>query len=313
MLSAARQLRKRGVLGLNQRNADFIAKYNKRRFFPLVDDKLTSKALAEKAAIAVPKLYAVISSQHQVSEINSILSAFDDFVIKPAKGSGGEGILVVTGRGKDNYRKANGEIVDHEELKYYLSRVLSGVYSLGGNPDRAIVEYRVTFDPIFEKVSYLGVPDIRIIVFLGVPIMAMVRLPTRRSDGKANLHQGAIGVGIELKTGKTLSAVCGNKIVEEHPDTGASVVGIQIPNWNNLLEIASRTSELSGLGFQGVDLVLDKNLGPLLLELNARPGLQIQLANQAGLLNRLRVVESNRDRLETIHEKVAFAKENFGK
>ena len=70
--------------------------------------------------------------------------------------------------------------------------------------DYAIIEKRVVVDPVFEEVSYEGIPDIRIISLLGYPAMAMVRLPTRLSGGKANLHQGAIGVGVNLATGKTL-------------------------------------------------------------------------------------------------------------
>ena len=154
-----------------------------------------------------------------------------------------------------------------------------------------MIEYKVIFDPIFESVGYKGVPDIRIIVFLGVPIMSMVRLPTRRSNGKANLHQGAIGAGIDLGTGTTLSGVMDNDIVTEHPETLKSSVGLQIPYWNDLLQLASRCYNLTGLGYLGVDIVLDKVRGPLLLELNARPGLNIQIANMAGLLPRLNLVE----------------------
>jgi len=36
-----------------------------------------------------------------------------------------------------------------------------------------------------------GLPDIRIICFNMVPVIAMLRIPTELSDGKANLHSGA--------------------------------------------------------------------------------------------------------------------------
>ncbi|MFT5116703.1 MAG: alpha-L-glutamate ligase-like protein [Kiritimatiellia bacterium] len=107
---------------------------------------------------------------------------------------------------------------------------LSGVYSLAGQPDTAMIEYRVKFDPVFADISYQGVPDVRIIVFKGVPTMAMVRLPTRQSGGKANLHQNAIGAGIDIATGKTLSGVQGNCIVTAHPDTRSTIVGVQVPS-----------------------------------------------------------------------------------
>jgi alpha-L-glutamate ligase-like protein len=209
------------------------------------------------------------------------------------------------------YRKASGEAMTDEEMRYHVINILSGMYSLGGQPDKAMIEYRVKFDPVFEKIAYQGVPDVRIIVFMGVPVMAMVRLPTRMSDGKANLHQGAIGTGVDIATGKTLTAVWKNFIIDDHPDTGEPVVGIQIPGWDDLLRLASKSYELTGLGYQGIDVVLDKNLGPLILELNARPGLNIQIANNCGLENRILLAKKNLPNLKTVEEKIAFAKANF--
>jgi alpha-L-glutamate ligase-like protein len=155
-----------------------------------------------------------------------------------------------------------------------------------------MVEYRVRFDPIFNDVSYQGVPDLRIIVYRGFPLMCMVRLPTRQSDGKANLHQGAVGAGINIATGITLPAVgIGNIIVDEHPDTGATISGRTIPHWERILDMAARCYELTGLGYLGADIVLDAERGPLLLELNARPGLNVQIANQDGLRRRIRMLD----------------------
>jgi len=311
MFGVGSQLKRAGVLGLNGRNAEYILLHNPRRLYPLVDDKLLTKELAVNAGIAVPQLYGVVRIEHQIGELHDFLKPFRDFVVKPAAGSGGDGIVVITGRAKGLYRKANGILMGEAELDYHVSNVLSGMFSLGGHPDKALIEYRIRFDPVFEAISYQGVPDVRIIVFFGVPIMSMVRLPTRMSDGKANLHQGAIGAGIDINTGRTLTAVWHNDIIDEHPDTGNPVSGVQIPRWERLLELAARCYELTGLGYVGVDLVLDKELGPLILELNARPGLNIQIANRAGLLPRLRLVGAHRDQLTEIGDRIAFAREHF--
>ena len=311
MFGIAKKLAQAGVLGLNQRNAEYTLWHNPRHLFPLVDDKLTTKSLAQQAGMAVPPLYGVIEIQHQVRELAALLTPYQDFVIKPAQGSCGDGILVVTGRRNKRYRKVNGQLITQEDLDLHVSNTLSGLYSLGGHPDRVLIEYRVQFDPIFEAISFQGVPDIRIIVFLGVPVMAMVRLPTRMSDGKANLHQGAIGAGIDLHTGKTLTGVWQNEIVTEHPDTEHSITDVQVPEWDKLLDLAARSYALTGLGYQGVDLVLDKNKGPLILELNARPGLNIQVANRAGLLTRLQLVEQHASNLKTVEDRITFSKQHF--
>jgi alpha-L-glutamate ligase-like protein len=301
-----------GLLSINHRNADYTLKYNARRLYPLVDDKLRTKKIALNNGIAVPELYGVVETESQVRNLDAMVEPYVDFAIKPSRGSGGKGILVIAGRTKELFRKVDGMLMTKQELGYHLFNIISGMYSLGGQPDKALIESRVQFDPVFEAVSYQGVPDVRVIVFLGVPVMSMVRLPTRMSGGKANLHQGAIGAGIDMTSGTTLSAVWRNQIVTEHPDTGNPVTGVQIPNWDTLLKIAARCYELTELGYIGVDLVLDKDKGPLILELNARPGLNIQIANRAGLLPRLNRVEQNREKLSHIEDRINFSKQYFG-
>jgi hypothetical protein len=90
----------------------------------------------------------------------------------------------------------------------------------------------------------------------------------------------------------TLPAVgAGNTVVDEHPDTGAPIAGRTIPHWDVILEMASRCYEFTGLGYLGADIVLDAERGPLMLELNARPGLNVQIANQDGLRRRIAALE----------------------
>jgi alpha-L-glutamate ligase-like protein len=302
------RLRQLGIMGLNERNADFILPYNARHNYPLVDNKLLTKELADKAGIPVPKLYGVIEIIHQIEGLSVQLAPYDDFVVKPAHGSGGEGILIVTGRHDGRYRQANGASMNEDELGHHISNILGGMYSLGGLPDSALIEYRVKFDPIFSAISFQGVPDIRTLVFRGVPLLAMIRLPTRVSDGKANLHQGAIGVGIDLATGRTISGVWHERPVKQHPDTGGSLAGRVIPYWDEILAMTAKCHDFAGLGFIGVDIVLDEDRGPMMLEMNARPGLSIQLANRIGLLSRLRHVEGLAAIPESVGERVQLAK-----
>jgi alpha-L-glutamate ligase-like protein len=315
MITLFRRLKSHGILSINQRNTDFVLRYNSRKLFPLVDDKLKTKKLALKAGIAVPPLYDIIETERQIKMIEERLEPYSDFVVKPARGSGGDGILVFKDKVYGRYRQINGKLTTPQELSYHLSCLLSGAYSLGGSSDYAILEKRVIVDPVFAEVSYEGIPDIRIISLLGYPAMAMVRLPTRLSGGKANLHQGAIGVGVDISTGKTLGGVFQNDIIDYHPDTMNPIVGIKVPYWNKILEIASGCYDLTGLGYLGVDIVLDKDQGPLMLELNARPGLNIQIANREGGLKRYRIIESRYQNYpkESVAEKVAFSREQFAR
>ena len=182
---------------------------------------------------------------------------------------------------------------------------------MGGLGDKTIIEYAVQFDPVFDEITYQGVPDIRVIIYQGVPVMGMLRLPTKASDGKANLHRGGLGLGIDLNTGKTLTAIQNNRYIEKHPDTDATLTDREIPHWDTILDMAAKLCEKTEFGYLGIDVVLDEEKGPLLLEINARPGLSIQIANQSGLIPRLKTVESYVNKLSGIKEKIAFAKDKF--
>jgi len=311
-------LEARGIMGINRRNADYVLKYNKRSLYPVVDDKIITKERAIRAGIHVPEMYGIISTEKEIGRLDEIIGGRSDFVIKPAQGAGGDGILVIADRFEDRFRTISGRIISHEEIEHQVSSILTGLYSLGGHRDRALIEYRVTPDQIFKSISYEGVPDIRIIVLMGYPVMAMLRLPTRQSGGKANLHQGAIGVGVDLATGVTLKGTWLNRIINKHPDTTNAVDGVQLPNWDGFMQLAAQCYELCGLGYIGVDMVLDQDKGPLILELNARPGLNIQIANDCGLTHRAQAVEERLQRLalngeqDTPQQRVKFVQELFG-
>ncbi|OHC12260.1 MAG: alpha-L-glutamate ligase-like protein, partial [Pseudomonadales bacterium GWC1_66_9] len=268
--------------------------------------------------IHVPELYGVIETEKEIEKLDQIIGEHSDFVIKPAQGAGGDGIMVIADRFEGRYKTVSGKIVTHDELEHHISSILTGLYSLGGHRDRALIEYRVKPDPIFKSISYEGVPDIRIIVLMGYPVMAMLRLPTRQSSGKANLHQGAIGVGVDLATGITLRGTWLNNKIAKHPDTTNPVDGVQLPDWDGFMKLAAGCYELCGLGYIGVDMVLDETKGPLILELNARPGLNIQIANDCGLALRTHTIEAHlaelkeRGTQETPAERVRFSQELFG-
>ncbi len=306
------KLNKAGVVGMNRRNVELIAQNNPRRLYPLVDDKLQTKRVTEGVGIATPATIGVARTQYHVGQLGDFLRDLHGFVIKPSKGSGGKGILVITGRDGDDFVKPSGSRVTLKELQHHVSSTLSGLYSLGGKPDVAMIETLVEFSDVFDGFSYEGVPDVRVILYRGYPVMAMTRLSTRESDGKANLHQGAVGLGIDIVTGRSLKAVQHGKPIEHHPDTGRKLSELKVPYWETLLDLTSRCYDVTGLGYLGADIVLDKKLGPLVLELNARPGLAIQIANGMGMRPRLALIDSQRGVERNAEERVAHVMEAFG-
>jgi alpha-L-glutamate ligase-like protein len=292
LFTAARRLRERGVLGMNERNAACILDHNPRARYPLVDDKLRMQAHCRAIGVPTPELYATVGSHSALRRLPELLGGRGDFVIKPNRGSAGRGILVIVDRAAGRYVRHNGESLSPDDLRQHLSDVVSGMYSLGGRPDQALVQQRVRLHPAFEGVAYKGIPDVRVVVYRNEPAMAMLRLPTRASNGRANLHQGGIGAGVDLARGTTLRAVQQDRPLSAHPDTGVPLLGVRVPYWDEVLAMARRVAEAVGLGYLGVDVVVDAEAGPLLLEANARPGLAIQVANGAGLLPRLAAIDA---------------------
>jgi len=277
------ELRQNGVIGINQRNLDLLLALNPRRLYPQVDDKVITKQLCRDHGIPVPDLYAVISRFGDLRRLDAIVGSRNEFVLKPACGAGGRGVTVIRGRSTEGFLVGRETVLSLADLKYHLSTTLSGLYSLGGQPDRVIIEQRIVPHPVFRDIAVEGTPDIRIIVYRGTPVMTMLRLPTKESRGRANLHQGAVAAGVDLERGITTGGVWRNRAVDRHPDTGAVLAGVAIPFWRQALEISCVLGRATGLGFVGVDVVLDVQRGPVVLEANARPGLSVQIANRRGL------------------------------
>lgn len=307
------ELHKLGVVGINMRNARYLLPNNPRRLYELVDNKLRTKALAEEYGMTVAETYGVVRTPHDVKTIEKMLDGHDSFVIKPTRGSGGKGIMVIDKRSGKNFVKPSGAEVTPSDLKNHVSNILAGLFSLGGKRDFALIEYRVQPAKLLTAMSFQGAPDIRVVMLHGYPVMAMLRASTKESDGRSNLHQGAIGVGIDIATGMTVRAIHHGRQVTHHPDLGLCVIGVQIPDWETILQMAVTCQEMTGLGYLGVDIMIDETLGPLMIEVNARPGLAIQMANGVGLLNRLEPIvdEHRRNPGADLAAKIAFSKKHF--
>jgi alpha-L-glutamate ligase-like protein len=304
----------RSILGMNARNLHYIRPYNFHRARNIADNKLLSKIILKKGNLPVPQKIAVIRTHDELERFDWD-SLPPTFVLKPNRGFGGGGIVVVYAKSKkENHTwiKADGSKIHSRDLQDHIRNILDGSYSLSGTPDIAFFEERMKLSKTFKPYTFKGIPDIRLIVFNSVPVMAMLRLPTKESGGKANLTQGAIGVGIDMASGVTTTAVYGKKarIVEYIPGTRLTLSGIQIPYWKDILQLAVEAQHVSKLGFLGADIAIDKERGPVFLELNARPGLQIQVANQAGLKERLERVSGLK--IKSVSHGIRVGKNLFG-
>lgn len=297
-----------GLLGINARNLLYIKAYNPKKAIKIADSKLKTKSYLSARGIPVAKFYASIASKKELENFDwSQLPS--SFVIKPNAGYGGEGILIIRGKKGINWIKNNGELISQIELVQHVNDILDGRYSLANISDTAFFEQRLEAPNPFKKMSYKGLPDIRIVVHNLIPVMAMMRLSTVESQGKANVHMGGIAVGIDLAKGEMTYITQYNKRIDSVPGFG-DVNGIKIPDWDEILLIASRVQQVTNLGFAAIDITLDKN-GPVILEINARAGLNVQIANMAPLRKRLERIEGVK--VNSAEKGVRIAQELFGK
>ncbi len=266
------------VVGINRRNVELVYGHNLRRDYPLVDDKLVCKDLLVANDVPVPPTVCTVHGLFAIDGALDQLRHRGDFVVKPANGSGGDGILVVGARDGDGWRISRGRTLDEDDLRDHLASTVFGAWSRQLE-DRAIVEERVVQHALLRELYDGGVSDIRLLMLQGRCVMAMVRLPTEATGGRANLHQGGVGAAIDLATGTLFRALQKGREVSSHPDSGAPIVGRQLPWWQETLAIGRRAAASVPLGFLGIDVVLDAERGPLVLEMNARPGLEIQNVN----------------------------------
>lgn len=274
--------RLRQVMGMNRRERELVDELNPRRHRILADDKILAKELLAVHGLPVPRTLAVIEEMRDVARIRDIVGRYEHFVIKPARGKAGSGIAVLGPKVEDGWYSSSQTVWDERDIRHLLGNILIGEYAMR-TWDRALIEERLITGPVLEEMPTVGLPDIRLITLHGETVMSMVRFPTRRSGGKANLHLGAIGIGVDLRTGITTSGTCRGRPVTRHPETKHPLAGLKVTAWDDVVDTARRAARAFPLGYLGIDIVITDGGRPVVLEVNVKPGLEIQNANQRGL------------------------------
>lgn len=280
------------ILGMNARNQLFVP-LNPPRAKAICKSKYATKLLLQSRNIPTASIYGILGTLEDVEDFEWG-KLKKDFVIKPTNGHAGKGVIAFRNQHADgeHWTDVVGKTWSLEDMKLHCSDILSGQYSTHGSNHNVIVEERVPIHPKFIKYTYKGTPDVRVVVFNSVPVMAKFRLPTEESQGRANIGQGALMTGVDIATGITTHAVAHKtQLIQYLPGTKLKLNGIRIPFWNQVLNTAVEAARAAELMFTGVDLFIHPEKGPMVVELNAYPGLSIQIANKAGLRRRLERVQ----------------------
>lgn len=267
-----------------------IDRYNPKELMETLD-KVEEKVRLREAGVPIPETFMIIETEEDLERFSKWMKESDGrFVVKPTKGHGGSGVLVVHGKAAKRYILTSGKGVEEDHIVRHTRRILEGVYTRN-EPDRALIEERLVISRKLRELQTQGLLDIRVVAFKGFPIMAMTRLPTKVSGGRANIHLGAIGAGISISEGRIISATYLRRNIKRHPSSGRTLVGFKFNMWEEILEKAAEAASCIGMGFVGVDLTLAEGKGVVVIEVNKRPGLEIQNANSAGMKRRIRWVE----------------------
>jgi len=270
------------VIGINGRNREFVYELNSKEMLNLAADKLQTKEKLRELNIPIPETICRVKKLADIDKITRSILRKKGFALKPNKGSQGNGIIIIRSYNEGVFYGTGDKLYSIEDIKLHCSEIISGTYSQSGDSDIAYFEPLIEQHKSLQDVAPYGLSDIRVILCKGKVISAMLRMPTLGSSGKANLHQGAIGVGVDIDTGKTITAKANKQPVTKHPDNDKEVIGIAIPFWSEILEICVKCYQAVPLGYIGIDICLDKNNGPLVLEVNGRPGIEIQNIQERG-------------------------------
>src|SRR5687768_7138397 len=123
LIRAARRLREMGILGMNARNARYILDHNPRALYPVVDDKMRMHQRCTQIGVPTPDIYGVVGYHSELRQLPRLLDERGDFVVKPNQGSAGRGVLVVTGKDGEHFRRHNGERLSKDHLRQHISDI----------------------------------------------------------------------------------------------------------------------------------------------------------------------------------------------
>ncbi len=268
-------------LGMNRRN-ELIREASSFRSLRLVKSKSQCKRILQEHGIATSRTFDEV---HDFSDMPRLASFPDEFVVKPDGGFGGKGIILLK-RQDGHFVDPAGHAYSSKDLRWHIRKILDGDFSGYIAHDIALIEERLYPSPKLQFKDAYGLSDIRVWCFQFQPVMAMLRYPTFKSRGRANLAAGGIGIGIDVATGRpTFIHTKGG--LEFKPEGLGMPAAFVMPKWDEMKDIARQCSQIADLRITGVDLILDAGDQVRVLEVNGRPGLEIQNINEDSLLERV--------------------------
>ena len=140
------------VLGMNARNYLFIKTHNSRRAKKIADNKILTKEVCYTNDVPTPLLITKFNNLQTARQFDwSTLPS--QFVLKPAAGYGGGGIMVIRKWNGNTGKTSENINVTSKDLESHVFDILEGAFSLSNFPDTAFVEALVTPHSTSKKLA----------------------------------------------------------------------------------------------------------------------------------------------------------------
>jgi hypothetical protein len=314
------------ILGMNKRNNTYITEFNPKKGIRLANNKIQTKKFLTQRGIPVPQTIAHIKTRQERLYFDFSKITHTTFVIKPNKWSKGSGIFIIkemrlrkdyqptqqvqeTGEKTfwDRFNIFNQNFdavydswyeffvgstwISEQNLKEKCLWIFDGSYSSNNKSDTILLEDRLLPGIGFTEFCEYGLADMRVIIFNLVPMIAMLRMPTKESWGKANLAQGGIWLGLDIITWKINSLYRKWKsYTSEFPPEWQHFKGKTIPYRKEIIQYSANAQYFVNIGYLGMDWVITQKW-PKLLEINARSWLEIQNITGKPLLSIMQKIE----------------------
>jgi len=219
-----------------------------------------------------------IGERYRMCDADGVIEACttgEKFVVKPAGGGGGVGVRVISS--ENGTLTVNGEPVPESKFRAFIE-------SLNG---AVICEFVVQHD-YAAKVFPHSTNSIRILSMWdyekGTPFLPFAghrfgRTTTIPTD---NIGLGGIPAQVDITTGELQAASCTppgrpEEWLSEHPDTGARIEGVVVPNWGTVTEgLVGLARKMPYIPYIGWDIVVTAD-GFRVIEGNNYPHLAHQI------------------------------------
>lgn len=267
-----------------ERYLRFVHRINDPRYFKVSQNKLVEKALLR--GLGIPAV-AAVGLFHQekgqcmdgtpltcLEDLRRLLPALASrrFFCKPAEGDSGEGVfsfrVAADGLLRDGL---SGERLELPALALRLAEC----------PQGYLIEQAIEQHPLLAALNPTSVNTLRMWVVhdcRGVGVVGAFLRVGRAGSLTDNTAGGGLACAVDVDTGlvrEALDLTLERKAYVDHPDSGARLLGLQIPCWDECCRLACNALRvLPGARFAGMDIAVTSN-GPLVVEYNVE-------ANQRG-------------------------------